>query len=78
METILVQETDAATLEVLTAALQMEGFQVCSPAGHDENIMETIRPAIAGMPARKLFGQAGYSLGQITFPAFTGSRFKQR
>lgn len=43
METILVQETDAATLEVLTVALQMKGYRVCNLADQDENILDMIR-----------------------------------
>ncbi|MFA6083904.1 response regulator transcription factor [Mucilaginibacter sp.] len=43
METIMVQENDAATLDVISAALQMEGFGVCSPADQSENILNMIR-----------------------------------
>ncbi|MDB4922990.1 response regulator [Mucilaginibacter sp.] len=43
METIMVQERDAATLEVLTAALQMEGFRVCSLTDYSENALVMIR-----------------------------------
>lgn len=44
METILVQETDAATLEVLTVALQIEGYRVCSlTADQNENALDSIR-----------------------------------
>ncbi|HEY9533366.1 MAG TPA: response regulator [Mucilaginibacter sp.] len=43
METILVQETDAATLEVLTVALQMEGYRVATLPHQQENILELIR-----------------------------------
>jgi DNA-binding response OmpR family regulator len=43
METILVQETDAATLEVLTFALQMEGYQVRSLTDDHDNMLEVIR-----------------------------------
>ena len=43
METILVQETDTATLEVLTFALQMEGYRVCGVAEQNENIIDLIR-----------------------------------
>lgn len=43
METIMVQESDTATLEVVTAALQMEGYRVCSPTAYSENMLELIR-----------------------------------
>lgn len=43
METILVQESDEATLDVLTVALQMEGYQVRSLANKNENVLEMIR-----------------------------------
>jgi len=43
METILVQEADAGTLEVLTVALQMEGYRVCSLTDPDENVLDMIR-----------------------------------
>lgn len=43
METILVQEMDAATLEVLSVALQMKGYRVHSLADQDDNVLETIR-----------------------------------
>lgn len=43
METILVQEMDAATLEVLTVALQMKGYRVRSLTDHDDNVLDMIR-----------------------------------
>jgi DNA-binding response OmpR family regulator len=43
METIMVQEEDAATLEVLTVALQMEGFQVLGLTDYSDNALEMIR-----------------------------------
>ena len=43
METIMVQEADAATLEVLTFALQMEGYRVCSLTDNDKNALELIQ-----------------------------------
>jgi DNA-binding response OmpR family regulator len=43
METIMVQENDAATLDVLSIALQMEGFRVCSLTGNHENVLDIIR-----------------------------------
>jgi DNA-binding response OmpR family regulator len=43
METILIQETDAATLEVVTVALQMEGYRVHSLTDQDENAIDLIR-----------------------------------
>jgi len=43
METILVKETDLATLEVLTVALQMKGYRVFSLPDEYENVLEIIR-----------------------------------
>jgi DNA-binding response OmpR family regulator len=43
METIMVQQTDTATLEVVTVALQFEGFRVCSLTDYNENILEMIK-----------------------------------
>src|SRR6185437_10035419 len=43
METILVQEMDADTLEVLTVALQMKGYRVCSLSDHHSNVIDMIR-----------------------------------
>jgi DNA-binding response OmpR family regulator len=43
METILVQETDKDTLEVLTVALQMKGYRVCSLSDHHSNVLDMIR-----------------------------------
>ncbi|MDB5029991.1 response regulator [Mucilaginibacter sp.] len=43
MEMIMIQEADAATLEVLTFALQMEGYRVCSPTDNNENVLDLIR-----------------------------------
>lgn len=43
METIMVQENDAATLEVLSIALQMEGFRVYSLTDQNENVLDMIR-----------------------------------
>lgn len=43
METILVQETDSATLEVLTVALEMKGYKVCSLFDQSENALDVIR-----------------------------------
>ncbi|SHM98705.1 response regulator [Mucilaginibacter sp. OK098] len=43
METIMVQEADAATLDVVTTALQMEGYRVCSLTDTNENALEMIR-----------------------------------
>jgi DNA-binding response OmpR family regulator len=43
METIMVQEEDAATLEVLTIALQMERFQVCGLTAYNDNVLDMIR-----------------------------------
>ncbi|WDF79578.1 response regulator [Mucilaginibacter sp. KACC 22773] len=43
METIMVQEADAATLDVVATALQMEGYRVCSLDDTNENALEMIR-----------------------------------
>lgn len=43
METILIQEANAATLDVVTTALQMEGYKVYSVTDKRENILELIR-----------------------------------
>jgi DNA-binding response OmpR family regulator len=43
METIMVQENDAITLDVIGTALQMGGFPVCGMTGQSENILDMIR-----------------------------------
>ncbi|HEY9000654.1 MAG TPA: response regulator [Mucilaginibacter sp.] len=43
METILIQEADAATLEVLTIALQMKGYRVRSLTDPNKNVLDMIR-----------------------------------
>lgn len=43
METIMVQEPDAATLDVVSTALQMNGYRVYSLTDERENIPEMIR-----------------------------------
>lgn len=43
METILVQETDSATLEILTVALEMKGYHVCSLFDQHENALDIIK-----------------------------------
>ncbi|MDB5135599.1 MAG: response regulator receiver [Mucilaginibacter sp.] len=42
METIVVQETDKEVLEVLTIALQMEGFKVFASQNLDKNILDLV------------------------------------
>jgi DNA-binding NtrC family response regulator len=42
METIVVQETDKAVLDVLTIALQMEGFKVFASEHLDKSILDLI------------------------------------
>lgn len=42
METIVVQDTDAAILDVLTLALRMEGFQVYPVQGEDEDFLTLV------------------------------------
>ncbi|MDO3627632.1 response regulator [Mucilaginibacter sp. BT774] len=43
METILIQETDAATLDVVGTALQRRGFRVYNLTDRRENILEMIQ-----------------------------------
>jgi DNA-binding response OmpR family regulator len=43
METIMIQEADPAILDVVTTALQMQGYRVCSLTDDKENILEMIR-----------------------------------
>lgn len=43
METIMVQEADAATLDMVATALQIKGYRVCSLDNSDENVLEMIR-----------------------------------
>jgi DNA-binding response OmpR family regulator len=43
METILVQENDEATLEAVTAALELKGYRVCPLNDYDENALNMIR-----------------------------------
>lgn len=55
METIIVQDTDAAILDVLTEALTMEGFQVCPVLDCDENfiaLIEEHRPHVVMLDYR--------------------------
>src|ERR1700710_262781 len=42
METILVHEPDAATFDVVSTALQMEGYRVYSLTDQQENMLEMI------------------------------------
>src|SRR5690349_7689613 len=43
MKTIIVQDTDPAILDVLSLALDMEGFQVWPVFGHDEDFLGLIQ-----------------------------------
>lgn len=43
METIMVQETDAATLDVVATALQMKGYRVYSLSDANENALDMIQ-----------------------------------
>ena len=43
METIIVQELDADTLDVVSTALQMNGYRVYGLTDQHENILEMIR-----------------------------------
>lgn len=45
METIVVQETNAATLDILTAALEMENFKVFPLTEAGEDLLELIDQA---------------------------------
>jgi DNA-binding response OmpR family regulator len=42
METIILQEKDGAILDILTIALQMEGFKVCALSACDETLLKLI------------------------------------
>jgi len=42
METILIQERDESTLELLSAALQTKGYKVCGLADPNQNVLEMI------------------------------------
>jgi DNA-binding response OmpR family regulator len=43
METIMIQEADEATLDIVTTALKMEGYQVCNLTNNNENALDMIR-----------------------------------
>jgi DNA-binding response OmpR family regulator len=43
MGTILIQEPDEAIRDIVTTALQMEGYRVCSLTDTNENVLEMIR-----------------------------------
>jgi DNA-binding response OmpR family regulator len=43
METILIHKTDADTLEVVTVALQMQGYQVRNLTDPNDNVLDMIR-----------------------------------
>jgi DNA-binding response OmpR family regulator len=43
METILIQEPDEAILEMVTVALEIEGYRVYSLTDKNENVLELIR-----------------------------------
>jgi DNA-binding response OmpR family regulator len=43
METILIQEPDEAIRDIVTTALQMQGYRVCSLTDTNENALEMIR-----------------------------------
>jgi len=60
METIIVQDTDEAVLDVLTLALQMEGFEVFSLTdinGNFLDVIDEVRPHVV-MLDYKLHGDA--------------------
>ncbi|WP_316814023.1 response regulator [Pedobacter heparinus] len=60
METIVVQDTDSAILDVLTQALEMEGFEVFPLRECDEDfltVMDRVRPHVV-MLDYKLAGEA--------------------
>ncbi len=55
METIVVQETDATVLDMLTVALEMEGFEVFSLTDGDENyldLIDQVRPHVVMLDYR--------------------------
>jgi len=66
METIMVQEPDAATLETITFALQMKGFRVCNMSDQHENILETISRQHPGLVLLDLWSGnfSGRQIGQ--------------
>jgi DNA-binding response OmpR family regulator len=43
METILIQESDEAILDIVSTALEMEGYHVCSLSDQHENALEMVR-----------------------------------
>jgi len=43
MKTIMIQEVDAATLDVVTTALKMEGYRVCSLTDKNDNALDMIQ-----------------------------------
>ncbi len=60
MQTIIIQDTDEAILDILTIALQMENFQVYSVLDYDSNFLDLIdqlRPHVV-MLDYKLDGKA--------------------
>ena len=60
MQTIIIQDTDASILDILTIALQMENFQVYSVLDYDSNFLDLIdelRPHVV-MLDYKLDGKA--------------------
>lgn len=66
MESIIVQDTDAAILDVLTLALQMEGFHVCPIQGEDEDFLGLIdqhRPHVVMLD----FSLSGETAKEICF-----------
>jgi DNA-binding response OmpR family regulator len=55
MDKIIVQDNDKSVLDVLTLALEMEGFQVCAMQSCDDNILsmiEEMRPHIVMLDFR--------------------------
>jgi DNA-binding response OmpR family regulator len=42
METIMIQETDAAIMDVVATALRMEGYRVCSLTDDNDNALDMI------------------------------------
>ena len=42
METIMIQETDAAIMDVLVTALRMKGYRVCSLTDDNDNVLDMI------------------------------------
>lgn len=65
METIMIQESDEAILDIVTTALQMEGYRVCSLDDTDENALDMIRHYRPKMILLDCW-LSNYSAGQVS------------